>query len=405
MDVDVHGAERTAAAPRADRVATRAGWGVFGGFAATGLALATLFSRVPAIREELGVSTAQLGLVLLAIPCGSMLALPLSGLVVGRLGSRRTAVATSLLMLAGMAAAALGFEAGRGGVMAGLFVMGLALGNQEVALNVEGAAVEQRVGRSLLPRFHAGFSVGTVAGAALGAAVVAAGVPVGAHMLVVAVGVGVFVPLVVRGFITAPQPRERRERHGRTAWREPRTLAVGAFVLAMGFTEGTGNDWLAVAMVDGYGASQATGAWALAVFVAAMTAGRVGGGGLIDRWGRVAVLRASCGLAATGLALVVFGPSTATAFAGAALWGLGTALGFPVGMSAAGDDPARAAARVSVVASVGYTAFLAGPPLIGLLGDEVGVLRALTVAGAMLVLAFLLASATRPLSPRPGGTR
>jgi len=173
----------------------------------------------------------------------------------------------------------------------------------------------------------------------------------------------------------------------------------------MGFTEGTGNDWLAVAMVDGYGASQATGAWALAVFVAAMTAGRVGGGGLIDRWGRVAVLRASCGLAATGLALVVFGPSTATAFAGAALWGLGTALGFPVGMSAAGDDPARAAARVSVVASVGYTAFLAGPPLIGLLGDEVGVLRALTVAGAMLALAFLLASATRPLSPRPGGTR
>jgi predicted MFS family arabinose efflux permease len=304
-----------------------------------------------------------------------------------------------------MAAAALGFEVGRGGVMAGLFVMGLALGNQEVALNVEGAAVEQRVGRSLMPRFHAGFSVGTVAGAALGAAVVAAGVPVGAHMLAVAVGVGVFVPVVVRGFITHPQPREKRERHARRAWTEPRTIAVGLFVLAMGFTEGTGNDWLAVAMVDGYGASQATGAWALAVFVAAMTAGRIGGGGLIDRWGRVAVLRASCGLAAAGLALVVLGPSTAAAFAGAALWGLGTALGFPVGMSAAGDDPARAAARVSVVASVGYTAFLAGPPLIGVLGDEVGVLQALTVAGAMLVLAFLLAGATRPLSPRPDGTR
>src|SRR3954454_24077298 len=103
MDVDVHGAERVDAAPGRDRAAIRAGWGVFGGFVATGVALATLFARVPAIREGLGVSPAQLGIVLLALPCGSLLALPLSGLIVNRLGPRRTAVAASLLMLTGIA--------------------------------------------------------------------------------------------------------------------------------------------------------------------------------------------------------------------------------------------------------------------------------------------------------------
>ena len=92
--------------------------------------------------------------------------------------------------------------------------------------------------------------------------------------------------------------------------------------------------------------------------------------GLIDRFGRVSVVGPRPGHA-VGLLLVVFGPFYGVAMAGAALWGLGTALGFPVGMSAAADEPAVSAARVSVVASIGYTAFLAGPPLVGFLGDGV----------------------------------
>jgi MFS family permease len=96
--------------------------------------------------------------------------------------------------------------------------------------------------------------------------------------------------------------------------------------------------------------------------------------------------------------LVVFGHVLPIAIAGAALWGLGAALGFPTGMSAAADDPLRAAGRVSVVASIGYLAFLAGPPLIGFLGDQVGVLRALTVTAALLAVAILVAGACRPLA-------
>ena len=100
-----------------------------------------------------------------------------------------------------------------------------------------------------------------------------------------------------------------------------------------------------------------------------------------------------------GLLLFVFSPSTALAFVGTLLWGVGASLGFPVGMSAGADDPAAAAGRVSVIASIGYCAFLAGPPLIGFLGDRVTVLKALTLVAVLLAVAALVAGALRPLSP------
>jgi cyanate permease len=98
---------------------------------------------------------------------------------------------------------------------------------------------------------------------------------------------------------------------------------------------------------------------------------------------------------------VVVGAALALAMVGAALWGLGISLGFPVGMSAAGDDPAHAAARVSVVSSIGYVAFLAGPPLIGVLGQEVGTLRALTVAGGLIAVGLSISAVLRPPVARP----
>ena len=139
-----------------------------------------------------------------------------------------------------------------------------------------------------------------------------------------------------------------------------------------------------------------------AIFLAAMTAGRWFGPTLIDRRGRVFAVRLSAVVALVGLLLVVFGTLLPVAILGSVLWGAGTALGFPVGMSAAADDPPMAAARVSVTASIAYTAFLAGPPLIGFLGDHVGVLRALTTVAGLLAVALMLSWVTRPLEdPRP----
>jgi cyanate permease len=125
------------------------------------------------------------------------------------------------------------------------------------------------------------------------------------------------------------------------------------------------------------------------------------GGAALERFGRVVVVRTTAVIALAGLLLMLLGGSVPVALAGALLWGVGASLGFPVGMSAAADDPARAAARVSVVSSIGYTAFIAGPPLIGLLGEHAGILRALFVVLGALTLGLLAAGASRPLAPQP----
>src|SRR5690606_17244303 len=98
----------------------------------------------------------------------------------------------------------------------------------------------------------------------------------------------------------------------------------------------------------------------------AMTIMRFGGTALLDRYGRLVVLRLCAGLALVGLLIFGLSPSLPLAFVGVMIWGAGAALGFPVGISAASDDPAHAAVRVSVVATIGYSAFLAGPPVLGL---------------------------------------
>jgi len=384
--------------PSGPRRATAA---VYAVFILSGFTFASWASRIPQVRDALDLTPRTLGLVLLAIAVGSVSSMPLSGLVVARLGTARTVAAMALVSAAGLTTAGLGYRVGVAPVVAGLFAFGVGNGTWDVAMNVEGSAVEQEIGRAIMPRFHAGFSVGTVAGALIGSAMVALGVSATVHVLAVAVIVAIVGPASVRSFLA---PAQASGEHGEArsplrAWTEPRTLLIGLFVFAAAFTEGTGNDWLGVAMIDGYGAAPALGSLTLAVFLTAMTLGRWFGPGLLDRRGRVPTVRILGVTALAGLALVVYGQSVLIAMAGAALWGLGTALGFPVGMSAAGDDPRYAAGRVSVVATVGYVAFLAGPPLIGFLAEDVGTLRALTVTGGVVALGLLISGVLRPLPP------
>jgi predicted MFS family arabinose efflux permease len=379
-------------------------------FAANGLAFASFMSRAPAIGDTLGLSTAQFALLLLCLSGGAVTGLPLSGPLVQRVGPGRAVLLGALTVTLGLAGLSTGLLTGLVlPAAAGLFVTGLGMGVWDVAMNVEGADVEQRLGRPLMPRLHGAFSLGTVGGAGVGALCAATGVPLAVQVIGVVALLPVLMTLTVRRFAAVPAAPEPGGGAGGVlaAWREPRTLLVGLLVLAFAFTEGTANDWIAYALVNGHGASETVGAVAFGFFVSAMTAGRMFGGSLLERFGRVPVLRAAAAVALVGLLLVVAGGSAPVALVGALFWGLGAALGFPVGMSAAADDPAKAAARVSVVSSVGYTAFLAGPPLIGLLGDRVGVLPALLVVLGALVLGLLAAGAARPLTGTtrtPAGT-
>lgn len=370
-------------------------------FIASGFAFAGWAARIPQVRDGLHLQPSELGLVLLAGAAGSVIALPLSGPVLTRLGSRLTVALMAFVLAAGLVTVGLGYLAGVLPVAAGLFLVGFAMGEWDVAMNVQGARVERFLGRSIMSRFHAGFSLGTVAGALIGAVMVKLRIPVTVHLSAVAALVVMVVPAAVRRFVAdqdEPAAGDAAPAPTRTAWTEPRTLLIGLFVFAFAFAEGTGNDWISVALIDGHHAPATIGTLGFAVFLAAMTTGRWIGPGLLDRYGRVAVTRAISVLAVLGLVLFVFGPSLPIAFAGAILWGGGTSLGFPVGMSAGADDPARAASRVSVIASIGYCAFLGGPPLIGFLGQRFTVLRAVAAVAAALAVAALIAGCVRPLS-------
>lgn len=394
-----------AATPHELRRAVRA---TYVAFVSVGVGFASIAARLPQIRDLLSVSPAELGVLLLCIALGSVLGMPAAGAVAGRIGTARTVGGMSIVYVAGLVVVALTVDSTSGGVAVGFFVLGVGNGMWDVAMNVQAASVERVASRSIMSRFHAGFSVGTIGGASIGAVMVALDVAVRVHLLVIAAGVLAVVPLSVRGFLPdAPQHTEHSESGRRrtfAAWAEGRTLLIGVFVLCLAFTEGTGNDWLSIAMIDGYGTEAVAGTVAFAVFLITMTLGRWFGPAALDRYGRVRVLRVSAVGAFIGLLVVVFGSWYPLALFGSALWGLGTALGFPTGISAAADDSRRAAARVSVAASIGYVAFLAGPPLIGFVGDHVGVLHALTVTAGVLVVALLVSGSVAPLKSSDAAT-
>lgn len=369
-------------------------------FVVNGLLFASLVSRVPDLRGELDLSNSGLGLLLLAIAAGSILALPATGWLVTRTSAGAVVRLGVVLAAVGLGVGALG-----AGVVstvpvaaAGLFAYGVGSGGWDVAMNVEGAEVERGLGRSVMPRFHAGFSLGTILGAGLGVLATAFDVPMLLHLG----GLGGVAVLVVlrwtRAFLPALEHPEPDTPPG-TAWLEPRTLAVGLMILCFAVAEGAANDWLSLALIDGYDVEPWVGVTGFAVFVTAMTVGRLAGTALLDRFGRASVLWVTAATAALGVVLVVVGYHVLLVGLGILAWGLGASLGFPVGMSAAADDPTRAAARVSVVSTIGYGAFLAGPPLLGALADEVGTLDSLLVVAALMGPAMLAVLATRRSPP------
>src|SRR6478609_3299235 len=345
-------------------------------FLIPGLSISSWVTRTPDIRDLLGASTAEMGLVLFGLSVGSMLGILSSGAMVSRFGARPVIAVGGAAIVVSLLLVGLGASLGVSPVVAaGLFFFGAGMGGGEVAMNVEGADVERVSGRSFLPTLHGCFSLGTVVGAVIGLWATPVDFSVTWHLviagLVAAVTVAVSVPLLPAGTGREPKRSATAERAPRgTLWRDPRLLLIGVVILAMALAEGTANDWLPLVMVDGHGFDAALGSTIYAVFAAAMT---------IGRFGRPAVLCASAVSGAIGLILVIFVDNQVVAGAAVLLWGLGAALGFPVAISAAGDSGPDAAARVSLVATIGYVAFLVGPPALGFVGEEFGLRNALII--------------------------
>jgi MFS family permease len=382
-------------------------------FALCGIGLASWVARVPAVRDSLGASTGEMGLLLFGIAAGSIVGLLGSSHIVARFGARNTMAWTLVIGSIGFAIAGVGATVGPNFwlAFAGLFIFGGSTGMCDVAMNVSGAANERVLKRTIMPIFHAFFSFGTMIGAGLGALAELADMPVAVHMGIIAVCLAAGGIVAVRFMqsehiieddaVPVPDDDHSRSWRGRLSiWKDPRTLLIGLVILGAAFAEGSANDWLALAMVDGHHVSNEMGAVVFGIFVTAMTVGRLAGVKVLDRYGRVPVLRASFLLATVGLLILIFVPNPWVATFGAILWGLGSALGFPVGMSAAADDPKTAAARVSAVATIGYVAFLVGPPAIGFLGDVVGLLNALLVVLVLVALGAIVSNSAREPEPR-----
>ncbi len=387
------------------------GWrnGVFVVFALCGIGIASWMSRTPAIKAELAVSTAEMGILIFAIALGSILGLLSSSHLLARFGARAVMASCFVIAPIGLAVAGVAVTFGQLYWVAfvGLGVFGVGMATCDVAMNLSGAVNERILGRTIMPVFHAFFSFGTMIGAGLGALAELLQVPIALQTAIVSaimLAVGLAAARMTQSETILNVPDESGEhvpdgwRTRLAIWKDPRTLFIGLIVLGMAFAEGSANDWLSLAAVEGHGVDKPTGAVVFGIFVTAMTAGRLAGPRVLDRYGRVPVLRASAVLAAVGLLLFIFVPVLWIAILGIMLWGLGSALGFPTGMSAAADDPRTAAARVSAVATIGYCAFLVGPPLIGFLGEHFGLLHALLLVLALIVVAGVASGAARDRS-------
>jgi MFS family permease len=389
-------------APRQVNITTWRG-AVFTFFFINGFVMGTWASRIPAVASSFDLSPGQWGFLVTSMPVGAVVGMLLSSHILERFGERRTAIATQTIMasgisLAGVAATLLPTQVYLGAI--GLIILGFGMSTTNIVINLEAASVDRVSGRTRMPMFHGTWSIGAAVGAAVGAVVTGASIPVGVHFPVVAGAVLVLSIIAVRFF---PQLRDAHtDRPNPTfgermrVWVEPRTLLVGVIVLAAQFNEGTANNWLSYAMVHGRSWKEEQGALLVTVFAVFMMVGRFAGGWVVDRIGRALALRFAFASAGIGVLLVVFLDSPIGVVVGVSLWGLGASLGYPLGISAAADDPHNAPARVAAVATVATIAGLVGPTAIGLAAEGLGFPHAFIIVAALVVVGAVIAGAARP---------
>lgn len=403
---------------------SRARWLLMGLFALQGITVASWLARLPAVRDSLGMTPSGLGAVLLAGAVGGLLTVAAAGPIVARFGGLVAMNAAAGAFAASFVLLGVGPALGSTPLLTvGVFLGGAAAALGNVPLNVETAAVERRMGRSVLPQFHAAFSIGAVLGSLVGALTAHLAVPLLTQFAVTAVvgtacrlasnphvildtrpvrSTGAAREVAARGELAAPPSRGAGVRAALGAWREPRTLLIGLVIMAAALSEGAANDWLALAVVDGFNQVEAMGALFFGLFLGAMTIVRLLGTRLLDRHDPILVLRVSGLVSLAGLLMFGFAPTLVLAGVGVVAWGLGAALAIPIGISAASSDPLRAAGRVAVISAFASIASLAAPPLLGLAAETLGTRHALLLIGLAMVVSVSLSRHVGPAA-RPAG--
>ncbi len=375
--------------------------------ALNGFASSTWISRIPATRDRLVAEPATLGLMLLMTGIGAISFMPLAGRLATKYGSRPVLIGSTLLAAPLMILAAVTPTPVTTGMA--MFALGACLGAADVVINVQGSFIDRVLDRDYMPRYHVGWSLGAITGATLGAIASRFEWPLWQHFALAGVIAAAGTTYcAVKWYVDDREPvhdSTSETEKPKTLLRDRRILIIGIIVLAAVFLEGSAGDWLALFLHDVRGTTQSFAAIGYATFALAMTLVRAAGTPVIARWGRVRVIRVAGFLAFIGVVLVLTVPVTAAALIGILLWGIGTGLVYPAGMSAAGETPGRSAQAIALVSLIGYSGFLIGPPIIGLIAQHTGLQSALwvvapgAIAIAVLapVVAHLVTTAHEPL--------
>ncbi len=385
-----------------ERRARRARIGTAACFLLTGVLSASWASRVPAIKDGLGLSDGQFAIALLGLEGGAVIGLQVGGLVVPRTGSRRALIA-SLLASSG---ALLGPAIAPSLLMlaASLFLFAALNSVVDVAMNAQGVAVQRLMGRPVLSGMHAMHSFGGVLGAGAGALAARLGAEPPTHFLACAVvavvaGLGV-TPLLLPSRVDAEEDPSADEsastaglRRWFSGWSVPIAL-LGALAFCFTLAEGAGLNWSAIYVADSLGGTEALGAVGLGVFLGAVTLGRLVGDRLVSRFGSVGVFRVGAVVAGLGFGGALLVDAPIAGLIGLGLLGAGIANALPLaiaaGGNAPGETPATAAARVS---TLGYLGSFVGPVLVGGLASLSSLPLALGLP-ALLILATAFGART-----------
>jgi len=351
-------------------------------FLADGAMVGSWASRIPAVKDGLGLTTSQLGVALFAMSLGALVSMPLAGWLDQRVGSARIALVALLgggssLWLAGLAGSL-------GALVGALALFGAGFGAVNVAGNAQGIALERAYGRSILSSFHAAFSAGGLIGAAAGALAAARGVEPSAHFAAVAVtlalvalGAGRLLPRAEAGCGTFSLVRPPRA-----------LLLLGGAAFFTLLAEGAAADWSAVYLRGSLGSTTAFAALGYTAFSLAMVASRLAGDRLDETIGPAALAGGGGMVSAVGLAAALAIGTTPAALVGFAAMGAGLGVMVPVIFRTAGTTPGvTPGIGIAAVSTIGFLGFLAGPPAIGIAADVIGLRAALAVVVVASVLA------------------
>jgi MFS family permease len=363
-------------------------------FFVNGFVYASWVPRLAEIRAGLALSEGELGVALLMLAIGALVAMPLTGGLIAHHGSR-TLTATTVVLL-GLALPPVAFAGGFAWLCLAFLLYGAATGALDVSMNAQGIAVERAYRRPIMSSLHGMFSIGAMAGAGATGLVASQGVGIVPQLLTIGALTVLLAPLLTR--VMLPAQADAGGRGEGFVLPDRRLVALGLIAFCGLLGEGAMGDWSAVYLDQSLGADVEGAAMAFAVFSLTMAIGRFSGDRIVARFGGGAVVRGGGALAALGLGATLLIGRPEVAIVGFGLIGAGLSCIFPVALSAATRTPGMAAGTaIAGVCTIGYLGFLIGPPAIGGLAELFGLPAAL---GAVVLLFVLIVALGRRASER-----